>query len=176
MLVLMKNGLNLHDRPKVNFQLTPPVDSAEKTSGHQRKPESTAHTKKTSTNQVSSRAKHLAELLKDLTGNNFPQLASVLLPKLESRGRTAPKRRKYSIIKNRRRKREYYTSSGEDSSESSRSFSSGAEDTDSSSVGDYGPVPNTPIGSDEETNCSAIQTRLAPLPGQKDFRGLGPKI
>lgn len=172
----MKNGHNLLTRPRVHFQIRPPPDSAEKMFGHRPSAPITIPTKKTTTSQVSSKEKLLAELLRDLSGNSFPQLASALLPQLGYREPTAQKRKRSLSKRRRRRSSSYSDTSGEDSYEKSRSFSSGDEDSDDTCFTSTPDIQVSPIGTDEEADSLAIQTRLAPLPGQRNFKGLGPKI
>lgn len=147
---------------------------SEETSGLLPRAPPTTPERRTTTPKVSSKTKLLAELLRDLSGNRFPQLASALLPKLGSRGTTARRRRSKPISKNRKRGSSWLSDSDSDWSDDSRSYSSGGtEDTCFSST------PELQISSecsDAEAESPPVTTRLAPLPGQKNFRGLGPPI
>lgn len=174
-MLTMNDGLNPRT-PRVTFKLEPPADSVEKMFGHRPSVENTAPTAPTTTPQVSSRERLLAELLRDLSGSKFPDLASALLPQLGSRGSTRRRRTRRPTTGSKRRSRPWESESEDSYSEGSGSFSSGAEDSDGTCFSTTPELQISPIGSDEETSCSAAQTRLAPLPGQANFRGLGPRF
>lgn len=167
--ILMKLG---HNPRIVNFQLTPPTDTPEKVCGHPPDAPSTSSTTPISTPQVSSREKHFAELLKDLSGQNFDQLASVLLQRLGCRERTRRRKKKKVTFGRKRKNAEMYETDSDEYSAYSASFSSGENST-----------PYTSETEEESENdrmaASArypAQTKLAPLPGQRDFKPLGPRI
>lgn len=159
----MKDGINLPNRPKVTFQLSPELAEA---SGRPQSAPITIPERKTTTPQVSSREQLLAELLKDLSGTNFPQLASALLPQLGCRASTPPRRRRRHTAGT---KRKFTIDSDESDSSwtcSSASFSSGGWETPELQI--------SSLSSDEEGASSAVTTRLAPLPRGTDPKYLGP--
>lgn len=169
----MRTGFNLL-RMRVSFTLRPPPDSEERTSGHQPRPPPTTPERTTMTPQVSSRERLLAELLRDLSGSNFPDLASALLPKLGCRD-TTPRRRRRRPTGGRKRKHSGWLSdSGSSySDESDSSWSRGSDDTCFSRTPDLEISPEHP---DPETESYATEMRLAPLPGSRNFKGLGPRL
>lgn len=150
-------------------------ESTQKMSGLQKKSENTVRTRPTTTSGGLSKEALFAELLKDLSGNNFPQLASVLLPKLGSRDTMPRRRRRRRTISRNRRKREYESDSDDSYYDDSASFSSGGRKSTHAGVSESDSEESA-FGTDEEALRFAAQTRLAPLPGQENFRGLGPRI
>lgn len=167
--MIMNTGFN--HRTRVTFQLEAPPNTPEKKSGHPPNAESTPYIQKTTMSQVSSKAKHYAELLKDLSGSNFEELASVLLQHLGSRGRTARRKKKRPTIG--RKRKSYELSDSESETSYSASFSSGQDSSyyDTSESEEKSPQHRYTKG-----KSYPAQTKLAPLPGQADFQPLGPCI
>lgn len=173
----MKCGLN--PRRTVSFQMTPiqetPQKSTPNMSGRQPKSESTVRTRQTSTPGGLSKERLFAELLKDLSGSNFPKLASVLLPKLGSRDTMPQRRRSKPTLSGRKRKHEWIEDSEDSFSGDSASFSSGGEYSENADLsgadseeGAFGGVQAAP--------SYAAQTRLAPLPIKGHYPTLGPPM
>lgn len=158
---------------KVHFDLSPPLEeSLEETEcGPQRNVVTTGPTTQTTTPQVSSKAKHLAELLKDLSGDNFPELASVLLSKIGSRERVHRRRRKRPTGNTKKRYRDWELVSSGSSSDSSYTGSTGRDWS-----GTETSTTDTEDDQDQACTSNAIQTRLAPLFKPEDLRPLGPPI
>lgn len=168
--MIMNTGFNPRTM-HVNFNLTAPPNTPEKKYGHQPSAESTPYIPKTTMKQVSSKPKHYAELLKDLSGNNFEELASVLLQRLGCRERTVRRKKKKLTIGRKRRSNVLSDSESSDYTEYSASFSSGQNSSyyDSSETEEKSPYHRY-----SKASGYAAQTRLAPLPGQADFQPLGP--
>lgn len=156
---LMKDGINLLTRPRVHFQLNPELEEG---SGHHKSAPITVPETPTTTSQVSSREQLLAELLKDLSGSKFPQVASALLPQLGYRDTTRRRRKKPPTTGGKRKYAESSDDSDSSWSTSSLSFSSGSWETPDLQI--------SSLSSEEEGASSAVTTRLAPLP-----RGTAPK-
>lgn len=168
--ILMKLG---HNPRTVTFQLTPPMDTPEKVSGRPPDVPSTSSTVPISTPQVSSRERHFAELLKDLSGQNFDQLASVLLQRLGCRERTRRRKKKKVTFGRKRKNAEMYETDSDEYSAYSASFSSGENSTPSDSSETEEESENDRMAPSARYPA---QTKLAPLPGQRDFKPLGPRI
>lgn len=170
--MLMVTSTGFKPRTRVTFQLTAPTATPEKECGPRPNAANTASGRPTTMNQVSSRARLLAELLSDLSGPNFPELASVLLPQLGSREPTARRRRRRPTTTRKRKSRAWSESESDFDSENSASFSSNQNSsyyTDSSEE----EMEESSIRGMQAIGSHPAARRLAQIPGQENFQPLG---